>query len=133
MHNMINDALKHLRSGDYDRWWALFRTANLLSDTVAQTYHHRQFPDILAILSLLERHGQLDARFELTKAMHDWAATKPLLSSNDPRRHMFRELMDLPVDSTGELYLAFDACCRELWMRKVGGEEIVAYYSYNQA
>lgn len=133
MHNMICDALKHLRRGDYDRWWALSRTANLLSDTVAQTYHHRQFPDVLAILLLLERHGQSDTRFRLAKDLHDWATAKPLLSSNDPRRHMFRELTDLPVDSTGDLYLAFDACCRELWMQKVRGDEIVAYYSYNQA
>jgi hypothetical protein len=46
---------------------------------------------------------------------------------------MFRELKDLPVDPTGDLYLAFDACCRQLWMQNVRGEEIVAYYSYNQA
>jgi hypothetical protein len=46
---------------------------------------------------------------------------------------MFEALHNLPLDSDGHLYLAFDAYCRHLWMSRVAQEEFKAHYSYNQA
>ena len=37
------------------------------------------------------------------------------------------------MDSTGDLYVAFDAYCRHLWMSRADTDGIKAYYSYNQA
>ncbi|KAF2679429.1 hypothetical protein K458DRAFT_314259 [Lentithecium fluviatile CBS 122367] len=133
IHNMLCDALKHFRAGDSDTWWALLRTAFLLHESVVQTHHHRQFPDLLAMALLIERHGLSDVRVTIAEALYAWA--KKLLPADDLRRNMFRELAKIPLDSTGDLYLAFDACCRELWTSEPGVkcDEIKAYYSYNQA
>lgn len=132
LHNMLCDALKHLRRGDHDRWWAGVRTAFDLNRAVVQTHHHRQFPDLLAIALLFERHGKSDVRTLMAKDLYNWAELD--LPHNDPRRNMFQELIKLPFDSSGHLYLAFDACCRHLWMaRAAGNDYIKAYYAYNQA
>lgn len=98
--------------------------------SIALNWHHRQFPDILAIILLIQRaglgHGKEMVRNLVTLA-------RETLPENDPRRFMFESLTGLPLDSTGHLYLAFDAFCRKLWNSKTGPDNFETYYSYNQA
>lgn len=46
---------------------------------------------------------------------------------------MFESLEDLPLDSNGHLYLAFDLFCRDLWKPRTGRDDVKACYSFNQA
>lgn len=132
LHNMLCDALKHWRKGDHDRFFVEARTASDLHKSVVQTQHHRQFPDILAIALLFERHGLSDVRVLMTEDLYNRAREN--LGRNDLRINMFQELLNLPVDTDGHLYLAYDACCRRLWKdRATGTDDIRAYYAYNQA
>ncbi|EAW20827.1 uncharacterized protein NFIA_113580 [Aspergillus fischeri NRRL 181] len=131
LYNMIYHALGQFRIGRNNRSGALIRTAFLNLKAVVQNHHHRQFPDILAILRLLQRDGHVKIQQLLTEYLVHWA--RLVLSRNEPRRMMFEALQKLPMDSDGHLYLAFDAYCRHLWMSKVAQDEFKAHYSYNQA
>jgi hypothetical protein len=132
LHNMICAALECIKSGNTENGWIKIRTAFVSLRAVTQTQHHRQLPDLLAILLLLERSGRSDVREALTRALCHWADLD--LPHNDPRKKIFPELLQLQIDRSGHLYIAFDAACRRLWMNKVGGTDpIKAYYAYNQA
>jgi hypothetical protein len=120
------------RSGEEKSGWVKVRTAFDLSNTVVQTHHHRQFPDLLAIILLLQRQGRSDVQKAMTKHLSDLANV--VLKHNDPRKTMFDELLRLPVDTAGHLYIAFDTCCRDIWKTKIGKSDLIkAYYAYNQA
>lgn len=132
LHNRLCDALKQFRRRKTNLAFALIGSAFELHEAIVRTYHHRQFPDILAIMLLIERAGLSEIQICMATNLYDWATT--ILHENDPRRHMFRTLASIPWDTTGDLYLAFDAYCRHLWMsRGSGTNQIKAYYSYNQA
>jgi hypothetical protein len=60
LHNTVVDALSQLSREDSIGWDILRRAVALYPDVV-QTYHHRQFPDILAILLLIQRAHLLAA------------------------------------------------------------------------
>ncbi|KAH8728419.1 hypothetical protein GQ44DRAFT_824226 [Phaeosphaeriaceae sp. PMI808] len=132
LHNKLWAALKDWRRGQQDRWWVGVRAAFELHESVVRTNHHRQFPDLLAIALLYERHGRMDVRTMMTKDLFDWA--QYALPRNDPRINMFQELHQLPWDATGHLFLAFDAYCRDLWQsRTAKDDEFKANFGYNQA
>lgn len=131
LHNLIYHALGQFRIGRNERAGTLLRTAFLNLKTVVQIHHHRQFPDILAILRLLQQDGHDKIQHLLAEFLVHWS--RLVLSHNEPRRMMFEALQKLPIDSKGHLYLAFDAYCRHLWMSKVAQDGCKAHYSYNQA
>lgn len=96
--------------------WIKIQTAFVLLDAVVQTYHHRQFPDLLAVLAILYTSDRSDVARVLMEGLIEWANT--ILERNDPRKKVFQEISRLPMDTSGHLYLAFDACCRQLWIKK---------------
>lgn len=131
LHNMLIDALNQFKEGKNSRGGALIRNAFVLQESIVKNHHHRQFPDILAILSTMQRSGRGEICGYMTKNLFEWARIS--LQDNDPRRIMFEILKDLPLDSMDHLYLAFDSYCRRLWMSRAGSNHYKAHYSYNQA
>ncbi|ORX92966.1 hypothetical protein BCR34DRAFT_438228, partial [Clohesyomyces aquaticus] len=130
-HNMLCKALKHFGREDEEMGWATVRYATQFHLDVVQTKHHRQFPDLLAIALILERNGREDIRKAMVQHLYE-TATQTLLD-HDVRRHIFETLINLPLDLKGDLYVAFDTFCRQLWRLRAGNDRIKAYYSYNQA
>ncbi|KOC07190.1 hypothetical protein AFLA70_71g003842 [Aspergillus flavus AF70] len=130
MHNKVSHALSQFKAENPERGLRMIQDTFQYHKSIVQNHHHRQFSDILAILLLIQRaglsHGEAIVRSLVTIA-------RGALPQNDPRRFMFESLMDLPLDSTGHLYLAFDTYCRYLWKSKTGPEDFKTYYSYNQA
>ena len=135
MHNMIVEALKRLRDRDKNGWDMISKVYELERDVVL-TNHHRQFPDLLAILLLIQREirgesegggplpGHSDEQVAVTtsreiqssliKDMIEWARQD--LQPEDLRQHMFELLKGLtPQDHAGHLSGAFDEYCRHLW------------------
>jgi hypothetical protein len=132
LHNIMSAAMECFRSGEEKSGWVKVRTAFDLSNTVVQTHHHRQFPDLLAIILLLQRQDRFDVQERMMKHLCDLANV--VLEHNDPRKTMFNELLELPVDTAGHLYIAYDTCCRDIWKTKTGKSDLIkAYYGYNQA
>ncbi|KAF2802077.1 uncharacterized protein BDZ99DRAFT_577063 [Mytilinidion resinicola] len=131
LHNMLCDAFKHFKRGSVSTGFALTRSAFLLNELIVQIYHHRQFPDILALILLAQRQGHAEIGMSLCNNLCKLA--EKLLPSNDPRGHIFQILTTLKLDLAGDLYVAFDTYCRHLWMSRAGTNEIKAHYSYNQA
>ncbi|GAD93813.1 hypothetical protein NFIA_113580 [Paecilomyces variotii No. 5] len=131
LHNKVCGALRQFREGRSDRAWALMRCSFWSHESIVESCHHRLFSDILAILLLLQREGHGQVQKEMIANLLDWAAEK--LPRNDPRMIMFESLPKLVLDSTGHLYLAFDAYCRHLWMSRAGPDQVKSSYSYNQA
>ncbi|KAF5859984.1 hypothetical protein ETB97_002181, partial [Aspergillus alliaceus] len=130
MHNKVFGALSQFKVQNPERGQRMMQDTFKYHKSIVQIYHHRQFSDILAIILLIQRaglsHGEAIARNLVTLA-------RETLPQNDPRRFMFESLMDLPLDLTGHLYLAFDTYCRHLWKSRTGPDDFKAYYSYNQA
>jgi len=135
LHNELSEAMKNLKEGNQERWWAKVGTAFKLHQSIVRTHHHRQFPDLLAKGVLLEqigRHESSGVRSMMTRHLYEWAKLE--LPSNDPRRNMFQELMSVDIDRKGHIFLAFDAYCHHLWFERAGGGDFIkAYYGYNQA
>ena len=132
LHNMICAALEYMRRGHSSAGWIKIRAAFELLKAVVQTYHHRQLPDLLAIVLILHRADRSDLVRVLMEQLHGLAEI--ILQRNDPRKKVFQEISQLSMDAAGDLYVAFDACCRQLWMKKAAGDDkIKAYYGYNQA
>lgn len=131
LHNMVYNALKRFKEGKSNIGWALTRKSFLYHERIVQNFHHRQFSDILAILLLFQREGHSQIQHKMIANLLDWAKKK--LLQNDPRMIMFESLPNLPLDSTGHLYWAFDAYCRQLWMSRAGHDQLKGSYSYNQA
>lgn len=130
MHNRIYDALIQFRNGQRDRGQALVDDTFQHHRSVVDNHHHRQFSDIIAILLLVKRNG-LDHIIEsITMSLSSEARRH--LQLDDPRRVMFDSLIGLPRESTGHLYLAFDAYCRRLWKSRTGPDNAKASYSWNQ-
>ncbi|KNG81499.1 hypothetical protein ANOM_009991 [Aspergillus nomiae NRRL 13137] len=130
MHNKISHALSQFKAKNPERAQRMMQNTFEYHKAIVQNYHHRQFSDILAILLLIQRagltHGEAMIRNLVTLA-------RETLPQTDPRKSMFESLRDLPLDSTGHLYLAFDTYCRYLWRSKTGPHNFKTYYSYNQA
>lgn len=95
------------------------RSAAELHEPVVKSSHHRQFPEILAILLLVQRAVlarvltdmtdgvQIRLQSLMTEDLLGWAV-KYYTQSNDPHRLMFRILNDLiPLDHVGHLTPAF--------------------------
>lgn len=133
LHNVVVDALRQIRDGDIERGRALIQGTSPLHMSIVKTNHHRQFSDILAIFLLLHRRSQFGIMREMQQGFHFLARGN--LLHNDPRIAMFASLVDenLPLDSTGHLYLAYDAYCRHLWFTRVGQALAKDFFSYNQA
>jgi hypothetical protein len=132
LHNMICAALDCMERGNSSAGWIKIRAAFVLLKDVVQTYHHRQLPDLLAIVLILHRANRSDLVPVLMRQLDGLADI--ILQRNDPRKRVFQEISQLPMDEPEHLYVAFDACCRQLWMRKAEGDDkIKAYYGYNQA
>ncbi|KAL4889810.1 hypothetical protein BDV59DRAFT_210089 [Aspergillus ambiguus] len=131
MHNMVSGALRGFKEGRPEQGQALMRQTFTLHGSIVQNHHHRQFSDILGILLLIQRSGFTDIQASITHSLVCLAAQT--MSHNDPRRIMFESLVDLGLDSTGHLYLAFDAYCRHVWNERTGANDAKACYSYNQA
>ncbi|KIX98115.1 uncharacterized protein Z520_06195 [Fonsecaea multimorphosa CBS 102226] len=125
LHNMLVDACQHP-----ERRGVLEPKAFNTLQVVANTNHHRQMPDILAVLLLLERSGRSDLKASLVQRLSNLAESMEL---NDPRRRMLDTLNSLPIDKDGHLPLAFDSCCRDLWRRRFRGDDLMACYTYYQA
>jgi hypothetical protein len=101
-----------------------------MHEAVVNNPHHRQFPDLFAILVLLRKNNWEDIRERMQKHLCRLAARD--LQQNDPRVTMFKCLGELPLDAAGHAYVAFDTYCRHLWSSRIG-HGFKAYYSYNQA
>jgi hypothetical protein len=129
-HNLIFDALKKFKVKDEPSAQALLQTARSSYSEIVNNTHHRQFPDILAILFMLYRAG----KYEFQQSMRDNLLTlaRTLLPENDPRRGMFECLEQLRLDEIGHYYSTFNTYCRHLWGQKVG-DDYKAYYSFHQA
>ncbi|KAL2830416.1 hypothetical protein BJY01DRAFT_254636 [Aspergillus pseudoustus] len=136
LHNEVVAALKQFKHGTPSRGRAILRDAFGHNDFIVNTSHHRQLPDILAVLLLILRGGFTDIYLWLISDLIRLARRH--LSQNDPRRVMFEFLRTLPRGPDahvhlGQLYFAFDAYCRYLWMSRIGSQDSRAYMSYNQA
>ncbi|EXJ74508.1 uncharacterized protein A1O5_02804 [Cladophialophora psammophila CBS 110553] len=142
LHNKISHATKQFQEGKTTPGWAQTRQAFLLLDQIVKTKHHRQFSDILGIIRMLQKDGPKvllqevpTIQGQLCNQLHELA--EEALESGDPRRGFFETLKELPEDGQGDpqghMVLAFDAYCRDLWMARVQGDDIKAYYSYNQS
>ena len=87
-HNLVCTALEQRRRGNGQTFGALLRSASLLNDFVVQIYHHRQIPDVLAVMRLIEQDQLLSSfRETMCENLCDWANFR--LLQNDPRRHIF--------------------------------------------
>ncbi|GFF83148.1 predicted protein [Aspergillus lentulus] len=134
LHNLVVDALKQFSMGETGRGGAQIRAASLLYERVVRSRHHRQLPDLLAILLLIWRSGHKQLQQSITAKLSREA--RRVLIPNDPRRIMFECLTMLDPEHICHLYLAFDGYCRYLWMAymsKINHDMMKAYYSYNQA
>jgi hypothetical protein len=131
LHNKIYAALKELKAGRDDRGWALIRTTDSLHDSVVRSGHHRQIPDILAIMVLVLRNGYKELQKQMVMAIYKRA--QRLLADNDPRRIMFECLTKLKQDQICHVFVAYDLFCRQLWLSKAGNNTVKAHFSYNLA
>ncbi|OQE20423.1 hypothetical protein PENSTE_c013G02027 [Penicillium steckii] len=133
LHNEIVDALRQIDAGKTTRGRALIQNASSLYLPIVRSYHHRQFSDLLAILLLLQRGGQVEVMHDMRRRLQSLARSN--LLRNDPRKVIFGALDDphLPLDPTGHLYLAYDAYCRHLWFSRTGRAQVKDHFSYNQA
>jgi hypothetical protein len=123
-----------MKMGENDSSKAQIRAASLLFQPVVRSHHHRQFPDLLAILLLVRKSGNKELQHLILHGLSYEA--ERTLTKNDPRRIMFECVKLLDMDQICHLYLAFDTYCRALWMEwmsKVKHDTVKAYYSYNQA
>ncbi|PSN74072.1 hypothetical protein BS50DRAFT_627440 [Corynespora cassiicola Philippines] len=134
-HNALCAGLNHFRQGQMLLGFANVRLA--IHDTAAlvKAYHHRQFPDIVAMLLLIQKVENIPGvRGSFVRNLCDLAVQH--LAQNDPRLHVFfslRTIYNDPDDSNEGLYLAYDFYCRDLWSSRAGSDPIIACYSYNQA
>ncbi|KEF57145.1 uncharacterized protein A1O9_07335 [Exophiala aquamarina CBS 119918] len=131
MHSKISAGLAEICNGESDNGQALLRTALKVNESVVATQHHRQIPNLLAIMTLLRTDGRDRDYNTLTNPLS--AHALEYLPSCDPRREVIPVLPRLPMDKEGGLYIAFDSFCRHAWMSAVDGDPLKAYYSYNQA
>ncbi|KAL4978725.1 hypothetical protein BDW66DRAFT_157944 [Aspergillus desertorum] len=115
LHNKVFRALKQLEQNNDGRARELLKSAS----------------DILGILLMVQRAGK--ERLQQSIAADLVSLAREDLSLNDPRRLMFECLEKLDFDQLCPIYLAFDAYCRSLWMKRAGDDYIKAYFSYNQA
>lgn len=134
MHNQFVEACRQFKSRNTRNGWAMVRSTFELNDQIVQIRHHRLFPDLLAVLLLLQQRGYPEAP-GLDGVLREnlCLLARARLPENDPRRQFFEFIMLAPLESIHHLYLAFDSQCRQLWSSKVKDNEIVSYYSYNQA
>ncbi|KAL4911905.1 hypothetical protein BDW62DRAFT_216861 [Aspergillus aurantiobrunneus] len=136
LHNEVVAALKHYRQNNPQTDHAILQGAYLYNNAIVTTGHHRQLLDVLAILLLILRAGLPDIYVSLKRDFVRQA--RYLLQTNDPRISMFEFLETLPNDQDGKVYLsqlyfAFDAYCRYIFMSRIGVNDFKAYYSYDQA
>ncbi|KAI9036275.1 uncharacterized protein KD926_002093 [Aspergillus affinis] len=131
VHNKIVDALEQFRAGRSERGWAIVRDSFKVHGNLVGSNHHRQFPDLLAILLLLQRGGHGPISRHMVENLLAWSQS--ILKPNDPRRILFQCLPRLSLDPHGHLYQSFDSYCRRLWQVNARCDEIRAYVSYNQA
>lgn len=131
LHNRVFYALRHFKKGQNDQAQELLQDAFALHRSVVRYSHHRQIPDILAILLMVWRAGNKRLQHAIRDDLVTLAAQS--LPQNDPRSLMLECLGRLDLDQIRPLYLAFDAYCRSLWMERAAGSDIAAYVSYNQA
>ncbi|KAL4786486.1 hypothetical protein BJX76DRAFT_355035 [Aspergillus varians] len=134
LHNRVSDALNQHKAGERKRSNMQIAAAFRLHRSIVGIDHHRQLPDILAILVLMWRHGHK----ELQRSMAEDLAVCARISllPNDPRRIMFECMTKLDLDQVSHVYLAFDTYCRHLWMAwisRMKHDTMKAYFSYNQA
>ncbi|KAL2863364.1 uncharacterized protein BJX67DRAFT_374565 [Aspergillus lucknowensis] len=130
-HNTISHALNEMNGIKPERGRALWETASTMHRTIVQNSHHRQFPDIVGILLVAWRDGNEQLQQSIRDDLVRLARTT--LAENEPRRIMFECLERLDLTQIAPLYIAYDSYCRALWMSKVQGDPVKAYYSYNQA
>lgn len=131
LHNMVFRALKKPGNEANSRSQTLLKSAFDLHRSVVRYRHHRQLPDILGILLMVQRAGEEELQHKITADLVSLA--RQVLPQNDPRRLMFECLENLDFDQLRPLYLAFDSYCRSLWMKRAGNDYVKAYFSYNQA
>jgi hypothetical protein len=133
------DAIKMFKDDGGDGagilWRALTHLAKRQLKQIVTTYHHRQMPDILRIIRMIQKDGPAAIQRELCIQIQQTA--DKYLSSSDPRRKLFHHLSQLPHgrqwDPEGHMPQAFDAFCRDIWMVRLGRDDLKTYYSYNQA
>ncbi|KAJ5220500.1 hypothetical protein N7468_009704 [Penicillium chermesinum] len=112
--------------------WALIRSAFLSIKEAVVNLHHRQLPDLLAILLMLQRNKHTDPIHEsMTRYLH--LTARKYLFQDSPVRAVFESLPGLPKDPAGHLFLAYDAYCRAIWKHNTGDGGIKALWSFNQA
>lgn len=152
LHNGLVDAIQkkkindeHIKKfgddggdGDGTLWQALTNLAKRNLAQIVTTDHHRQMPDILGIIRMLQMSGHAAIQSELCDQLQQ--NVDKYLGSGDPRRKLFHHLSKLPDgmqwDPEGHIPQAFDAYCRDIWMTKLGTGDtngMKPYYSYNQA
>ncbi|KAJ0414182.1 hypothetical protein BJY00DRAFT_295574 [Aspergillus carlsbadensis] len=130
-HNTISHALNEMNGIKPERGRALWETASTMHRAIVQNSHHRQFPDIVGILLLAWRDGNEQLQQSIRDNLVRLARTT--FAENEPRKIMFECLERLDLTQVAPLYIAYDSYCRALWMSKVQGDPVKAYYSYNQA
>lgn len=132
LHNKILDALAQFRAKRTDTAWVLIRRSFWLIDDAVQSIHHRQIPDVLAILLLLQKseHG---AAIHEAMIRHLYFTAQKFLCQESPVRAIFECLAELPEDPSGHLYIAYDAYCRHIWKLNTGDDRLKALWSFNQA
>ncbi|KAG4437232.1 hypothetical protein IFR05_007286 [Cadophora sp. M221] len=141
-HNTIHEALAQSRRGQELPSGPFTSAGFRQMDRIVNINHHRQLPDILGIIHLIQRNlpgalsqGERTLVSVLCKHLHDCG--KKWLQPTDPRIQLFELLKELPQDQEwdpkGHMVMAFDAYCRHLWFDRLGSNDLKAYYSFNQA
>ena len=110
----------------------LAKSSFFLVDEAVRNIHHRQIPDVLAILLLLQKSDD-GALIHEAMIKHRYLTAGGDLRQESPVRCIFDCLPELPVDPSGNLYVAYDAYCRHIWKLNTGDDRLKAIWSSNQA
>lgn len=141
LHNKVVDAIRHYRDNRDIGKQMLEDLVSRPSEEIVTTHHHRQIGDLLSIIRLLQRDlpecevkGSGGLQNTFCTALSQLAVKE---DPEDPRRRLLESLSQLPDnrdwDPEGHFLVAYDTYCRHLWMKRLGEDNIIVFYSYNQA